>query len=192
MCSTILNSDNIDLTSELTYQNNPEAKRVYDIENLLPEIRQKFENRCRLNSTQDIERYAHIFYYVIDKFNECKTIDEKNRFDLTLILKAYQKEHKHVANRRKLFQYYITYVKGKGQTFGENKYLENLLVGKKVRSHSGVLVITVFTSPYPEDENGVPQKFSCQFDCAYCPNEPDQPRSYLLREPGSSGKSRKI
>lgn len=181
MCSTNINSDNIDLTYELTYQNNAEAKRVYDIENLLPEIKQKFENRCRLNGQPDVERYAHIFYYVTDKFNE---FDEKNNFDLTSVLKSYQKEHKFVVNRRKLFQYYITYIKGKGQEFGENKYLENLLVGKKVRSHSGVLVITVFTSPYPEDENGVPQKFSCAYDCAYCPNEPDQPRSYLLREPG--------
>jgi len=46
------------------------------------------------------------------------------------------------------------------------------------RNISGVAVITVLTSPYPDG-----QPFSCRHNCAYCPNEPDQPRSYLLREP---------
>ena len=181
MCSIDNYHQTEDIT-ELNYQNNPEAKRIYDIENLLPEIKHKFENRCRLNSAQDIDRYAHIFYYITDSINN--NYDSLNSEVISKLFKTYQKDHKFVVNRRKLFQYYVSYIKGKGPEFGENKYLENLLVGKKVRSHSGVLVITVFTSPYPEDKNGVPQKFSCAYDCAYCPNEPDQPRSYLLREPG--------
>lgn len=57
--------------------------------------------------------------------------------------------------------------------------LERFLVSKAPRSQSGVLVVTVFTSAYP---NG--QSFSCQWNCYYCPNEPGQPRSYLLNEPG--------
>jgi ELP3 family radical SAM enzyme/protein acetyltransferase len=66
---------------------------------------------------------------------------------------------------------------------------ELLLQAKKFRSQSGVMVITVFTSPYPEFIDPVTgevkkQAFSCEFDCYYCPAEPDQPRSYLLEEPG--------
>ena len=85
--------------------------------------------------------------------------------------------------------------------------LQRLLVKKAAKSLSGVLVITVLTSPYPtvypedEDEDdqscsssssgggggssssGVTQKFSCEWDCHYCPNEPGQPRSYLHDEP---------
>lgn len=57
--------------------------------------------------------------------------------------------------------------------------LERYLVSKAPRSQSGVLVVTVFTSAYPDG-----QKFSCQWNCYYCPNEPNQPRSYLLNEPG--------
>ncbi|GET87376.1 acetyltransferase-like protein [Leishmania tarentolae] len=57
--------------------------------------------------------------------------------------------------------------------------LERYLVSKAPRSQSGVLVITVFTSAYPDG-----QSFSCQWNCYYCPNEPGQPRSYLLNEPG--------
>lgn len=60
---------------------------------------------------------------------------------------------------------------------------------KAGKSHSGVLVITVFTSAYPsyvdaDSGDTVTQEFSCAWNCAYCPNEPGQPRSYLKGEPG--------
>ncbi len=64
-----------------------------------------------------------------------------------------------------------------------NKRFELYLRTKHVRSLSGIVNITVFTSPYPETSEGV-QKFSCKYDCHYCPKEPNQPRSYLLKEPG--------
>lgn len=60
--------------------------------------------------------------------------------------------------------------------------LFDLLVTKRGRSKSGVSVITVATSPYPE-VNGKTQAFSCEWNCYYCPNEPGQPRSYLHDEP---------
>lgn len=46
------------------------------------------------------------------------------------------------------------------------------------RNMSGVTVITVLTAPYPDG-----QTFSCKHNCYYCPAEPDQPRSYLMKEP---------
>ena len=57
------------------------------------------------------------------------------------------------------------------------------------KSNSGVLVITVFTSPKPTYTDPVSgeertQAFSCKWNCHYCPNQPGQPRSYLEREPG--------
>ncbi|KYF44769.1 elongator complex protein ELP3, partial [Toxoplasma gondii ARI] len=55
-----------------------------------------------------------------------------------------------------------------------NRVLENLMRRKAIRTNSGVLVITVLTSP---------GKFSCPHNCHYCPNEPGQPRSYLSTEP---------
>lgn len=64
----------------------------------------------------------------------------------------------------------------------------NLLRIKRCKSHSGVMSITVFTSPYPTyvDEEGTlkEQRFTCNWNCHYCPNEPGQPRSYLKGEPG--------
>jgi len=58
-----------------------------------------------------------------------------------------------------------------------------LLVGHAQRGLSGVMVIAVFTSPYPKI-GAATHTFSCEYDCHYCPAEPGQPRSYLLREPG--------
>lgn len=66
--------------------------------------------------------------------------------------------------------------------------LEDTLRIVRGKSHSGVLVITIFTSAYPEyiDKDGVlhKQAFSCKWNCHYCPNQPGQPRSYLEGEPG--------
>lgn len=52
--------------------------------------------------------------------------------------------------------------------------IEQVVLKKGIRSNSGVVVITVVSAPGP---------FSCPQDCAYCPNEPGQPRSYLSTEP---------
>ncbi|KAL3129949.1 ELP3-like acetyltransferase [Cryptosporidium hominis] len=70
-----------------------------------------------------------------------------------------------------LFQEYSS--KNNQPQVGSN--LEKALLSKKaVRSQSGVIVITILTSP---------GAFSCKHDCHYCPNEPGQPRSYLSTEP---------
>ena len=59
---------------------------------------------------------------------------------------------------------------------------QQLLVKKSSKSQSGVLVITVLTSPFPRVGEEV-QRFSCAWDCYYCPSEPGQPKSYLHDEP---------
>ena len=57
---------------------------------------------------------------------------------------------------------------------------KRFMVKKAMRSQSGVLVVTVTLSP---------SKFSCGYDCYYCPQETDldgnhtQPRSYMSSEP---------
>lgn len=62
------------------------------------------------------------------------------------------------------------------------------LIKKACRSQYGILNVCVFTAAYPTytDKNGekVTQMFSCKHNCYYCPNEPNQPRSYLMKEPG--------
>jgi elongator complex protein 3 len=53
-----------------------------------------------------------------------------------------------------------------------NEGLEKLLITKRLRSASGVSVITVLTKPY-----------ECPGKCIYCPDEKNVPKSYLSNEP---------
>jgi ELP3 family radical SAM enzyme/protein acetyltransferase len=79
---------------------------------------------------------------------------------------------------------------------------EKFMVKKATRGHSGVNVITIFTSPVQfGDLNGdldgdvsntsLIKKGGCPMNCHYCPfekdenNVPTQPRSYLSTEPGN-------
>lgn len=52
--------------------------------------------------------------------------------------------------------------------------LEDLFITKRMRSQSGVLVISVIMPP---------DNFSCTYDCYYCPNDPAYSRSYFRGEP---------
>ena len=54
-----------------------------------------------------------------------------------------------------------------------NPHLQRMLIHKAVRSNSGILNISVSLPP---------DKFSCKYDCFFCPNEPGMPRSYLSNE----------
>ncbi|ARF09600.1 radical SAM superfamily protein [Indivirus ILV1] len=92
----------------------------------------------------------------------------------------------------------------------KNEHYEKFMKAKNMRSTSGVMVVTLVTSPWPktaEEDYGLeiegdihkgdiiikPERtielakkyknFSCKFDCFFCPSEPGQARSYLKREP---------
>eukprot|EP00638_Chattonella_subsalsa_P009222 CAMPEP_0117757264 /NCGR_PEP_ID=MMETSP0947-20121206/14620_1 /TAXON_ID=44440 /ORGANISM="Chattonella subsalsa, Strain CCMP2191" /LENGTH=604 /DNA_ID=CAMNT_0005577109 /DNA_START=68 /DNA_END=1882 /DNA_ORIENTATION=+ len=103
-------------------------------------------------------------------------------------INIFRKKHKIIPKKNVLYHLYL-------QQEVRNEKLERVLITKKVRSLSGVLVVTVLTSPHPTYTiNGKKktQRFSCKHNCYYCPNEPahegnnfvPQPRSYLHDEPG--------
>lgn len=72
-------------------------------------------------------------------------------------------------------QLYFIYRQWKYQKLiNENIELEKLLITKEMRSHSGVLVVSVIMPP---------NDFSCKYDCHYCPNDPRYSRSYYHGEP---------
>lgn len=56
----------------------------------------------------------------------------------------------------------------------KNENLENLLKKRKIRSLSGVVVVSVLTKPFP-----------CPGKCIYCPTEKGMPKSYLSGEPAA-------
>jgi elongator complex protein 3 len=57
----------------------------------------------------------------------------------------------------------------------ENKNAEQMMKRLKVRSNSGVAVISLLTKPY-----------ACPGRCIYCPTEKNMPKSYLSREPAAA------
>lgn len=160
----------------MDYKTNPNQKRIQDIEDL-PVFAQKFIDKITFQPNE-LEKVSNVVKYIFEKY------PEDNEKLLKLIREA-SRIYKIFPSRPKLLRAYRNLV--------QNNELENdydfmhLLINKPVRSSSGVLVVTVFTSPYPtyeEDGEIKKQKFSCNWNCYYCPNEPDQPRSYLLKEPG--------
>jgi elongator complex protein 3 len=62
----------------------------------------------------------------------------------------------------------------------KNEKLENLLRKRKIRSLSGVVVVSVLTKPFP-----------CPGKCIYCPIEKGMPKSYLSGEPAAE-RARKL
>ena len=56
----------------------------------------------------------------------------------------------------------------------KNTKLERLISRRKIRSESGVSVITCLTKP-----------FACPGKCVYCPTEPNMPKSYLSNQPAA-------
>lgn len=59
-------------------------------------------------------------------------------------------------------------------TIAKNEILEEFLVTRKMRSNSGVIVVSVIMPP---------DTFSCSYNCSYCPNDPRYSRSYYHGEP---------
>lgn len=88
-----------------------------------------------------------------------------------------------------LFEVYLELVRRQEVSkYSEDKVQQALIV-KEVKDWSGVANVTLFTSPFPSytDINGnvIKQKFSCAYNCSYCPNDPKMPRSYVLLEPAT-------
>jgi ELP3 family radical SAM enzyme/protein acetyltransferase len=108
----------------------------------------------------------------------------KDKYLWNNLIKSLRKKHKINPSTVSLNYYYYKLLQ-----FNKIKrceQFEKFNRGKQSRTSSGITQITVVSSPYP---NG--QKFSCEYDCYYCPNEPAhkgnnwqaQPRSYLYNEP---------
>lgn len=73
-------------------------------------------------------------------------------------------------SNRQLTLAYLDFTKNKRNK--KDDKLFSLLKTKKMRSLSGVAIITISTKPYP-----------CPGQCLYCPTEKSMPKSYLSNEP---------
>jgi histone acetyltransferase (RNA polymerase elongator complex component) len=154
-----------------------------DIEDLLlkaPYNKAKFVSNIK---DGDCEKYKPLLDEIISFINSDKNV--KNKEKNVHKIRAIMSKHKYNTNFSYLLKIYHKLVLDK--VLEKNILLEKTLRTRNNKSTSGVIVLTVVFSPYPTyvDEYGetIEQKFTCQWNCYYCPNEPDQPRSYLKLEP---------
>lgn len=114
------------------------------------------------------------------QYNDIKDFMKDNDiFNWVIFSRSFQRKYRYALSKNMLRYVY------EKET---NKPPPRELIKKACRSQFGILNVCVFTSPYPEyidkDGNKHIQMFSCKHNCYYCPNEPGQPRSYLMKEPG--------
>jgi histone acetyltransferase (RNA polymerase elongator complex component) len=111
--------------------------------------------------------------------------DTKKEF--AKVLSKIKFRHKYVCKNSEIYRVYkLLEARGQIKYHSQIGFFLRTKVGK---SSSGILSVTVFTSPYPQyidPQTGKlkTQRFSCKWNCYYCPNHPDHPRSYLPDEPG--------
>jgi elongator complex protein 3 len=150
------------------------------------------DSLCKDNNEQDIEDLVSDNQINIKKNTLIPLKDEENiKNFVSELLKIkldedekqnLKKYNEYFMNLRKKYkmnpkksQIYFIYRQWKyKKIIDEYIELEKLLITKKMRSHSGVLVVSVIMPP---------DNFSCNYDCHYCPNDPRYSRSYYHGEP---------
>ena len=143
----------------------------------IEELAKNIFDRCRLREPTD-QMLINFVCGLVCKESLKELIKYNNRSDYDKRMVFLRRKYHCQPKKIDLNQYYQLLL-GKGQ-IQKNATLEPFLRLKSTRSHSGVLVITVLTSP---------GKFSCPKDCYFCPDERDpngkmiMPRSYLSSEP---------
>tara|TARA_Y100000590_G_scaffold458610_1_gene613692 strand:- start:819 stop:2873 length:2055 start_codon:yes stop_codon:yes gene_type:complete len=129
----------------------------------------------------DIEDIVHTSYKNDNKQKQILFVKDFLNYKLSSE-KEYQKvyhklrrKYKICPNKPTIRKIYFSLLKNSTIEI-DNNFLKYILK-KKGRSNSGVIVITILTSPTPEYTNKegikIKQKFSCGQNCAYCPNEPE-------------------
>lgn len=106
--------------------------------------------------------------FMIDIYNISPSNEKEYREAFVTIRK------KHKIQPKKAQISYLYRVAVQEGRLKKNKILETLLITKKMRSGSGVLVVSVIMGP---------EKFSCAHNCYFCPNWPGLARSYIPHEP---------
>lgn len=154
--------------------------REVDIEDLAVKYDACISKTFQAPSLSDSYKCLPILKTLLERSDDFQNSDK---------LRKLLRKHHCIVKNSYLFQAFVLLRDTQGYTPEDEAYIRNVLKIKAGKSHSGIVSITVFTSANPEyiDEDSGElrvQKFSCKWNCAYCPNEPGQPRSYLKGEPG--------
>jgi ELP3 family radical SAM enzyme/protein acetyltransferase len=97
----------------------------------------------------------------------------KDNAGLNYCFRILSKKYKHQPKKREIGMIYRELLKKNPETYPYIENLWNALINKSVRSESGIVNVSVSLPP---------GKFSCKYNCHFCPNEPGMPRSYISNE----------
>lgn len=97
----------------------------------------------------------------------------ENNEALTKSLRLLSRKYKIIVSKKDLSETYLKLSNENPKKYVKNHPLRFAVMKKAVRSSSGIVNISVVTPP---------DRFSCKFNCHFCPNEPGMPRSYLSNE----------
>ena len=103
---------------------------------------------------------------------QASDLPEKTEEELHKLKKRFAREYKMPLPTN--FQLQVAYEELMKEDWKGDKVLQRLIRKRKIRTLSGVSVLTVLTKPYP-----------CPGKCVFCPTEPGMPKSYLSNEPGA-------
>ena len=163
--------------TDVTFTPKTSLTKIQDIEDYCKEKPGSYIFREYTMTEDEYEKFKVLVNDLKDLIDlNIEKIDEKPETFEELIRKMWRK-HKVMPTKPRIMDVYFRMLDEK--SIEKSKNFERCLVSHHTRGLSGVSVVAVFLSPYP---NG--QKFSCRWNCHYCPNEPGQPRSYLFGEPG--------
>ena len=153
------------------------------VETTIFDLRKKIKRNTIMRNV-DMKKLEKFVRFIVDENpTNAKEFEEAN--------KKARKAIRMNPQKRQIFHLFRTLVVS--GDLKPSEQLENLMIKKIVRKASGIIVITVLTSPYPSYmKNGkrVTQKFSCGQDCFYCPNvgqiKLDCDILEMKKEPGTS------
>ena len=131
------------------------------------------------NSIIPPNQYNAIYNFSLDLINADFSKSNNNNVSFESEVSIF---NNHFINLRKKYNispkksqiYYIYRKELYKESIIKNPFLEKHLITAKMRSQSGVLVISVIMPP---------DNFSCTYNCYYCPNDPTYSRSYYKGEP---------
>jgi ELP3 family radical SAM enzyme/protein acetyltransferase len=113
-----------------------------------------------------INKYTTLLEYLL-------TDVPSNNDDLAKQFVQISRKCKFVPNKRELLNVYRTLNREYPEKYPIVESLYNLLITKSVRSINGIINVTLVL---PGDA------FSCEYKCAFCPTQPNMPKSYLSNE----------
>jgi ELP3 family radical SAM enzyme/protein acetyltransferase len=130
------------------------------------------------NDIEDIQanpfiNNAHMAKLILKDMLKMNPSEYSDTDGLNRCFRLFAKKYKYQTSKRELGLVYRQLIKLDPVSFPYNDILWTILINKSVRSESGIINVSVSLPP---------DRFSCKYNCHFCPNEPGMPRSYLSNE----------